>query len=203
MFRYLDLGIVFLFHLTHSMSYTPHIFAEWNLVNYTWDSSHSYDNYVNNDDFIVENCIITGVNVDVNGFIYVSVPRWRAGVPATLNKLVFVDDEYVLSPYPSWDLNSVGTAEGLQNVQSMTIDEDQKMWVIEVGRRNFFDSDPLAVVNNPAGIWLIDLKSDKVISKYYFPEDIVSYTSSFINDIVLDQSRQCMYTVYIMTTNFY
>ena len=35
----------------------------------------------------------------------------------------------------------------------MTIDSLDRMWVIEVGRRNFFDSDPTLLVNAAAGVY--------------------------------------------------
>jgi hypothetical protein len=89
--------------------------------------------------FKVQNNIIAGVKVDISGSVYVTVPRWATGVPSTLNKLVpdpFSKNGMILSPYPSWDFNT----DILRNCQSMTIDSHGRMWIIEVGRENFFDS---------------------------------------------------------------
>lgn len=169
--------------------YDPVVVAEWVAVNYTWTDEHSYHNYVANGNFIVENCILAGIKVDKNGLKYVTVPRWRTGVPATLNTLEYTaSGDYLLKPYPDWDMQTVGTSGDLQNCQSMIIDGSNRMWVIEVGRLNFFDSDASTVVNGPAGVWIIDLETGTIESKYYFPNDVAEYNNSFVNDIVIDQS---------------
>ena len=55
--------------------------------------------------------------------------RWKSGVPGTLNKLVKNSvGDYVLSPWPSWDMQEVGASESLQNCQSMKIDSEGRMW---------------------------------------------------------------------------
>ncbi len=72
----------------------------------------------------------------------------------------------------------------------MVIDDSNIMWVIEVGRRNFYDGNPADVVNNPAGVWRINLNTNEILSKYYFSNDVVQYNSSFVDDIVLNQDTQ-------------
>ena len=160
--------------------------ASFSSLNYTWDVKHSYTAFVKSKAFIVENCLLAGINVDRNANIYVTVPRWKNGVPATLNKLVMEQGSYLLQPFPDWDMQREGVDGDLQNVQSMTIDKSNRMWIIEVGRRNFYTIVP--DVAAAAGVWLVDLSTNAVLDKYYFPESIVSHDNSFLNDIVVDDT---------------
>ena len=117
-------------------------------LNYTWNDEHNYEEYIASKQFIIENNLLAGINMDKNKNIYVSVPRWKSGVPATLNKLVLgldnnatdTNEKYLLEPFPSWEMQREGVQGDLQNVQSMTIDNNNIMWVIDVGRRNFFET---------------------------------------------------------------
>jgi hypothetical protein len=117
------------------------------------------------------------------------------GVPATLNKLQKVpgNNTYILAPYPSWDMQTAGVYGQLQNCQSMTLDSVGNMYVIEVGRRNFFESDTSLTVNGPPGVWIINTETSEVKSKYLFPSSVASPTDSFVNDIVLDESKSMAY----------
>jgi hypothetical protein len=176
-------------------SNTAEIYAEFVTLNYTWDSTHVYEEYVNSGKFIVSNCILAGIKIDAEQNIFVTVPRWRPGVPATLNKLIPTADstlttDFVLEPYPSWDIQEEGVPGDLQFVQSMIIDAKSRMWVIEVGRTNIFEAVP---TDGTPGIWIIDLLTDTVISKYYFPESVASSSNSFVNDIVLDENLEIAY----------
>jgi hypothetical protein len=167
--------------------------AEFVSLNYTWDSAHSYQDYSKSQKYLPENCLLAGIKVDHEGNIYVTVPRWKSGIPATLNKLsADHSGVYSLAPYPSWDMQREGVSGDLQNCQSMFIDSLGRMWIIEVGRRNFFMG-PRATVNGPAGVWLLDMNSGVVLSKYYFPNEIVPYDSSFLDDIVVDESLEIAY----------
>lgn len=171
------------------------IFAKFSSLNYTWDKNHTYSDYLVNKQYIVENCLLAGINVGRNGDIYVTVPRWKNGVPGTLNKLESTDSgEYLLNPFPSWDMQREGVDGDLQNVQSMTIDKKNRMWVIDVGREYFYTKTK-KTVNAAAGVWLIDLNLDipVVIDKYYFPKDVVSFDNSFLNDVVVDDTLDIAY----------
>jgi hypothetical protein len=104
-----------------------------------------------------------------------------------------VNNEYILSPYPSWDMQTIGIPGQLQNCQSMAIDSSGLMFVIEVGRRNFYELNPLKTVNGIPGVWIINTETSEVISQYYFPSSVASPNSSFVNDIVLDETKNIAY----------
>ena len=187
------------------------IFTEFVSLNFTWDSSHRYEEYLSTGQFVPTHCknlspfislhfflipllgTLAGIKVDKHSNIYVTVPRWLDGVPATLNKLKKVDNQYLLSPYPSWDMQTVGISGELQNCQSMVLDSNGLMFVIEVGRRNFYEVNPLKVVNGPPGVWIINTETSEIISQYYFPPSVASPNNSFVNDIVIDEKKQIAY----------
>jgi hypothetical protein len=175
--------------LTSAAATEPEVVYEWEQLDWTWDTTHTQADYLATSKFVPENCLLAGINVDYNGDIYLTVPRWRPGIPATLNKLDTVSQ--TLMPYPSWDMQQEGKEGDLQNTQSMTITSDRKMYAIEVGRRNFFDQ--TGQVDGAAGLWIIDLKTDLVLQTYSFPADVMSYSEGFLNDIVVDEVRQFAY----------
>ena len=120
------------------------------------------------------------------------VSNFAQGVPATLNKVVTINGTSVLDPYPSWEWNDYSRPEGLRFVQSMEIDMQGRMWIIDVGRLNFFDDDA-ETVNGPARLLVYDLVANKTVRDFIFPSSIVPWDSNFLNDIVLDQHRGYAY----------
>lgn len=97
------------------------------------------------------------------------------------------------TPFPSWDAQIEGDAYGIQNVQSMTIDGNRRMWVVDVGRRNFFAKDSSLKTSAPATVWIINMNDSSISDKVAFPQDIVSYEDSFLNDVVVDETRNFAY----------
>jgi hypothetical protein len=117
------------------------------------------------------------------------------GVPSTLNKLVTNPNGpgYVLSPWPSWEFNQINKTGSLQNCQSMIIDSNNLMWIIEVGRMNFADANPSLLVNGQAGLYVVNVTDGEKLHYYAFPDDVVPYNNSFVNDIVLDEMNGFAY----------
>ena len=170
------------------------LIAEWITLDFDWDESQASTSraywltqgYPNTS-------ALAGIKVGFDGTIYVTVPRWKPGVPSTLNKLVLSEssDSFILKPFPSWDFNTVS----LRNCQSMTIDSLNRMWILEVGRENFADGDPSTTINAPAGVIVLDLENNQVNDtlSYTFPGSVVPVNNSFLNDIALDLDRGFAY----------
>jgi|EP00927_Polykrikos_kofoidii_P073743 hypothetical protein len=162
-------------------------------VLYQWDGTLSADSYTSlcGQTLISENNVITGVKVWEND-VYVTVPRWLPGVPATLNKLVPDGRGSArLQPFPDCAWNKIGDPAALQYTQSMEIDSQGRMWIIDVGRRDIFAPTP----NNeiPPKLVIYDIAKRVAVRTYTFPDSVLSYTSSFLNDIVLDEVNMRAY----------
>ena len=99
--------------------------------------------------------MISGIQVDKNGAIYVTVPRWKNGVPATLNMMNQVN--FTLQPYPSFSMQREGVSGDLQNAKSIYIDSKSRMWIMEVGRRNYLMPNTNDHVTGQAAVWIIDM----------------------------------------------
>jgi hypothetical protein len=162
--------------------------AEFVTVDYLWDASHTQAAYSGSGQFQVPNNVITGIKVSAAGDIFVTVPRWKPGVPSSLNKLVPNPNRagYVLAPWPSWESNAIGKAGSIQYAQSMVIDKMNRMWIPDVGRLNIYTPAP---VNGPSVLYVKDVTSGAALFSYTFPNEVVPYNNSFVNDLVLDENN--------------
>jgi len=173
-------------------------------VTYTWNEEHTAAAYVARGSFIPTNNVIAGIKVH-SGTTYLTVPRWRPGIPATLATLEASpagegSNVALLAPYPSWDMNTVGDCSRLQYVQSMEIVGDE-MWVLDVGRINIFADDPSLISNKcPPKLVILSLRTTKgsgnpaaALLTYNFPDSVASHTASFLNDLVVDPARGIAY----------
>jgi sugar lactone lactonase YvrE len=81
-----------------------------------------------------------------------------------------------------------------QYVQSMEIDQFNRMWIIDVGRINIFTT---PINTCPPKLVIIDLNTDRIIRTHVFPANVVSYTENFLNDIVVGCKTQTDCWAYI------
>lgn len=150
----------------------------WKYINFTWPS---YDKQLEFG-YKPGQDIIAGIKI-YGDTIYLALPRVREDSRVTLASLsVDADRENpLLSPYPSWELNSGGGCDSFQDVLSMEIDKDGVMWVLDGRRLNKF-------VSCPAKIVLLDLnRGGEVVKRFAVPDELCDHNEGcFLNDIVVD-----------------
>lgn len=175
--------------------------AEWIEMDFEWKSLSAREHAISSGEFIPHNNIMTGLKVCgpsfaarcVEEMVFATIPRWKTGVPATLGLLVRnTSGAHVLRPWPSLDSQVPGDCSKIQYVQSMEIDSEAVMWVVDVGRKYF--NDKTAYDNScPPKMVLIDVLTGHIVDTYVFPNEVAPYTGSFLNDIVIDVPNQIGY----------
>ncbi|OWF45421.1 protein yellow-like [Mizuhopecten yessoensis] len=162
------------------------IMHSFTVIDYIWSSDTARELALQTEDYIPHNNIISGMKT-YNNKVYVTVPRWRRGVPSTLNKVVVRNGTSVLQPFPSWEMQKIGDCRALQFVQSMEIDPNTGwMWIIDTGRINFFAADGTATHNLcPAKIVIYDINKMEEVTRHEFPNHVADRKVTFLNDIVV------------------
>lgn len=163
------------------------VLYEWNYVNFTWPSEEVLRKALSLGQYIPENNIISGIKF-YDGWYYLTLPRMKQGVPATLTRIpaesYMNDTEPLLEPYPNWDMNLEGDCKGLQNVQNVEIDRRGRIWILDGGRTATMSQLPNSKCRPRLVIY--DIKNNVTVKDYTFPESITS-NRSFLYDIVIDE----------------
>jgi len=171
----------------------PEILYQWVQIDYDWEAMGVDKNqYIQEGLFIAENCILSGIK-QWKDDIYVTIPRWAPGVPATLNKIVVKNGIPLLLPFPPIEQQMINTTNGLKFVQDIEIDPFGRMWIIDTGALNFYF--PQEFVWNTPRLFVYDLQSDPptLEQSYSFPTSIAPVGQVFLNDIVVDVIRDFAY----------
>ncbi|KAJ8665212.1 hypothetical protein QAD02_006874 [Eretmocerus hayati] len=164
------------------------IVYEWKVINFEWPSDEDYESAVANGSYVEENVGLGGIKVWKDK-IYLTSPRYKDGIPATL-MVVPVEptdgnSSPNLAPYPSWSMQEIGNCSALQYVQSMEIDPLGRMWVLDTGRINLLQLKTQNLC--PPRLVIFDLEEDgRILLDYEFPEDVAPPDLAFLDDIVLE-----------------
>jgi sugar lactone lactonase YvrE len=129
-----------------------------------------------------------GVKLDQAGNYYVSVPRWAPGIPATVNKIEFVDGKPLLTAYPSWEMNKIGNPTALQSVLGWDIDENNRAWFLDQGH---IEGAPCIDGAQKLVCW--DINTNELVESIKIPDEIASYEASFLNDLMIDNHNGFIY----------
>ena len=124
----------------------------------------------------------TGVTVSQNGRIFVNFPRWGDPVAATVAELV--DGQAV--PYPNaavTALDLANTAQTFVSVQSVVVDPQNRLWVLDTGSIDF-----APVVEGGPKLVGINLNTNKIVKTIRFPAEVVLPTT-YLNDVRFDLTK--------------
>lgn len=83
------------------------IIYEWKQLDYAFDSDVERNIAISSSNYIVENNLPLGLEA-YEDRIFVTIPRWRKGVPATLTWVPKNPTERspLLQPYPNWSYHT-------------------------------------------------------------------------------------------------
>lgn len=124
----------------------------------------------------------TGVTVSQSGRIFVNFPRWGDKVDYTVAE---VKNGRTVA-YPNAQINRPNTskpAESLVSVQSVVIDPQDRLWILDTGSIKFGPTS----YGGPKLIG-VDLKQNRIFKTILFPQDVALKTT-YLNDIRFDLRR--------------
>ncbi|XP_033366573.1 protein yellow-like [Bombus vosnesenskii] len=161
---------------------------QWNTIDVIWPSEEKQNYATEHGDYIPANNFIAGIKF-WKGKMYLTVPRWKSGVPVTLGvtsaTVVNGNTAPKLEAFPNWDMQEVGDCNAFQLVQSMEIDPKGRMWVLDSGKMS-----PLSVevkITCPPRLVILDLENNgEILRTYEFPPQVARHGTAHLNDIVLD-----------------
>ncbi|XP_032517465.2 protein yellow [Danaus plexippus] len=162
------------------------IIYEWNQLDFEFPSPEARQQAIDNGSFIPENNIPMGLEVFADR-LFITVPRWRNGVPASLTYVNLKDNSTKspkLIPYPNWEAHNI--VDGKPEIVSpfrVRADRCGRLWVLDNGKIGSLEAN---VTKFTPFISIYDLKTDNLLRKYVFPEDQVKEDSGFANIAVED-----------------
>jgi len=165
----------------------PDLVYRWNYLDFDWPNSTMKDQYETEGSYVKENIGISGVKL-YKGNVYVTVPRLKSGIPATLNVLTKNEETSpLLRPYPNWEIHKLDDCENLLFVSSIEIDPNTGyMWILDTG---FSPRETITKIGEkpcPAKLVIYNINNDVEVHRHLFPSLVVGRGSFYLNDLVLD-----------------
>lgn len=158
---------------------------QWKQIDYDWPSNDTKKLFPH---FQQEHNLPLGLEVTPTR-IFVTVPRWKPGVTASLN-YIFVNDTRespLLIPYPSWEAHQYG-ADGVPEIVSIfriRADRCDRLWVLDTGLTDILGNPEQQA---PPALLIYDLNTDRLLRKFVIPADQRTSDSLFANIAVEDYS---------------
>lgn len=124
----------------------------------------------------------TGVTVSREGRIFVNFPRWGDQVDFTVAEIK--NGQPVAYPNPEINQpNANAPAQSFVSVQSVVIDPQNRLWILDTGSINFGPT----TYGGPKLIG-VDLSQNRIFKTILFPQE-VALPTTYLNDIRFDLRR--------------
>ncbi len=131
----------------------------------------------------------TAVAVSQEGRIFANLPYSSYSTDSHIVSVVEILADGTQIPYPntSWNLKSTEVLNHFLNIQSLVIDKQNDLWILDTGSPK-----RKGVVKGGARLIQIDLKIDKVLQTINIAHEILS-EESYLNDVRVDKSQAYAY----------
>ncbi|XP_067005954.2 protein yellow [Anabrus simplex] len=149
----------------------------WKSIDFKFPSRAARDSMLRSGVFVPGNSVPLDVDTwqvgkEVRTFI--TMPRLKPGTPATLATVSsdrsLSPTEPLLAPYPDWSWHRLNECDGLTSVFRIKVDTCGRLWVLDTGY--------VEILSNfrkvcPAQIVVFDLKTDKMVMRHRFPDNVI------------------------------
>ncbi|XP_044759409.1 protein yellow [Coccinella septempunctata] len=161
----------------------------WKQLDFKYTSDFDRDAAIRSGEFIPENNLPLGIELWKDR-LFVTMPKWKNGVPATLAVLPREPKEPSpqLVPYPNWDWHKTESCEGLTSIFRIQADDCGRLWVLDSGQIEVTIK-PKQVC--PPAIYVFDLSTDDLLFKYELPEEFIKQDSLYSNIVVDNKDGDC------------
>uniref|UniRef100_A0A6M2DZL1 Protein yellow n=1 Tax=Xenopsylla cheopis TaxID=163159 RepID=A0A6M2DZL1_XENCH len=161
----------------------------WRSLDFAYPGNEERQRALRSGQFIPENALPVGIET-WGDKMFVTVPRWREGIPATLTTISLHSNEKspALEPYPDWSTNKQGDClRGLTTAYRIKVDECDRLWVLDTGTVGIGNT---TVNVCPYALNIFDLRTNRRIRRTPFrPED--TNQNTFIANIAIDMGTSC------------
>lgn len=143
--------------------------------------------------FIGKNIIATRAQI-VKDNVFLALPRYRHGVPATLVKTVIKPGTCQTSfvPFPCWNMQEEGNCKALQSVVDLFVDPNEILWVLDTGIVNTLET---PIRRCPPKVVAMSIKTGKVLK--VIPLDGLTAANSRLQYLAVDYGADGGCYVYI------
>ncbi|XP_014367556.2 protein yellow-like isoform X1 [Papilio machaon] len=166
---------------------------KWKTIDFEFPSVQHRRSALISRAYIPSNVLPLGLEV-WGSRVWVTLPSWRRGVPATLATVSRGGGvtSPALKPYPDWNYHRAFSDDvncfGLTSVFRVSADQCGKLWVLDSGQIDSQDS-PKQIC--PPSVVVFNMQTDSMIAKYPIPEEYVLQDSLFSNIIVDSRQEDC------------
>lgn len=190
----------------------------WTQLTFAWPNKETEQDAIKMGHYKPEHNLPLGVERWQNK-LFITVPRWKSGIAATLNyiDLNTAEKSPQLHPYPSWEANTLPIEISPQEMKTTsggrldaekaieldaeltnnsTIISTFRIQVDACNRLWVLDTGLADILGNPKqitpnAIVVFDLKTDTLIRRFKIPEQQVKEDSFFANIIVDSETNAC------------
>ncbi|XP_076160610.1 dopaminechrome tautomerase [Ptiloglossa arizonensis] len=163
------------------------VIFRWYSVDVMWPSDEVRQYAINHGDYIPANNYLACVKFWKTR-MYLTVPRWKEGVPVTLGTTFAVAVNRQTAPkleaFPSWDMQKIDDCRAFQFVQNVEIDPMGRMWVLDSGRTATMTTEKKT--GCPPRLVILELEKNETLLIHEFPPHVARRGTAYLNDIVLD-----------------
>uniref|UniRef100_A0A1I8Q229 Protein yellow n=1 Tax=Stomoxys calcitrans TaxID=35570 RepID=A0A1I8Q229_STOCA len=159
---------------------------EWKEIDFKYANAEARWMAIEKFEFKPENVIPFGIEV-YKSRLFVTLPRWREGVPASLAYIDLNESSTkspALIPYPSWEAHALDDTEPeLVSPFRIRADRCGRLWVLDSRLDGVLED---TVIFGPAQLLVYDLHNDALLRRHVFPAKQVKDNSFFANLAIED-----------------